>query len=80
MFNAYPEDIRAWLRAKGGLEKMFDDDPIAQKMLMGMADGTRGEDLERANSGPDVVISSTTDSDEPSMRLPPRPGPLQVPK
>jgi hypothetical protein len=22
MFNAYPEDIRAWLRAKGGLEKM----------------------------------------------------------
>jgi hypothetical protein len=22
MFNAYPKDIRAWLRAKGGLEKM----------------------------------------------------------
>jgi DNA-directed RNA polymerase specialized sigma24 family protein len=28
---------------------LFNDDPIAQKMLMGMADGTRGEDLERAS-------------------------------
>ena len=27
----------------------FDDDPIAQKMLLGMADGTRGEDLEQAS-------------------------------
>jgi transposase len=27
---------------------LFDDDPIAQKMLTGMADGTRGEDLARA--------------------------------
>jgi hypothetical protein len=27
---------------------LFDDDPIAQEMLMGMADGTRGEDLARA--------------------------------
>ena len=27
---------------------LFDDDPIAQKLLMGMADGTRGEDLARA--------------------------------
>jgi hypothetical protein len=26
---------------------LFDDDPIAQKMLVGMANGTRGEDLER---------------------------------
>ena len=28
---------------------LFDDDPIAQKMLMGMTDGTRGEDLEQAS-------------------------------
>jgi hypothetical protein len=28
---------------------LFDDDPIAQKILMGMADGRRGEDLERAS-------------------------------
>jgi hypothetical protein len=27
---------------------LFDDDPIAQKMLMLMADGTRGEDIARA--------------------------------
>jgi RNA polymerase sigma-70 factor (ECF subfamily) len=27
----------------------FDDDPIAQKILMGMAHGTRGEDLEQAS-------------------------------
>jgi len=27
----------------------FDDDPIAQKMLMGMADGARGEDLQQAS-------------------------------
>jgi hypothetical protein len=27
----------------------FDEDPIAQKLLIGMADGTRGEDLERAS-------------------------------
>jgi DNA-directed RNA polymerase specialized sigma24 family protein len=27
----------------------FGDDPIAQKILKGMADGTRGEDLERAS-------------------------------
>jgi DNA-directed RNA polymerase specialized sigma24 family protein len=32
----------------------FDDDPIAQKMLMPMADGTRGEDVARA-----VGLSST---------------------
>jgi DNA-directed RNA polymerase specialized sigma24 family protein len=28
---------------------LFDDDPVAQKLLMGMADGTRGEDLEQAS-------------------------------
>jgi hypothetical protein len=28
---------------------LFDDDPIAQKILVGMADGTRGEDLEQAS-------------------------------
>ena len=27
---------------------LFNDDPIAQKMLMLMADGTRGEDIARA--------------------------------
>jgi hypothetical protein len=27
----------------------FDDDPIAQKILKAMADGTRGEDLEQAS-------------------------------
>ena len=37
--------------AKIDLERiiaLFDDDPIAQKMLVGMADGTRGEDIARA--------------------------------
>jgi DNA-directed RNA polymerase specialized sigma24 family protein len=28
---------------------LFDDDPIAQKILKGMAEGRRGEDLERAS-------------------------------
>jgi hypothetical protein len=40
------------IRAKLDLKRimsLFDDDPIAQKMLMGMADGIRGEDLERAS-------------------------------
>jgi DNA-directed RNA polymerase specialized sigma24 family protein len=40
------------IRAKLDVDRImthFDDDPIAQKMLMGMADGTRGEDLEQAS-------------------------------
>jgi hypothetical protein len=40
------------IRAKLDVKRImthFDDDPIAQKMLMGMADGTRGEDLEQAS-------------------------------
>ena len=30
-------------------DRIFEDDPIAQKMLIGMADRTRGEDLEQAS-------------------------------
>jgi DNA-directed RNA polymerase specialized sigma24 family protein len=40
------------IRAKLDVKRImthFDDDPIAQKMLMGMADGARGEDLEQAS-------------------------------
>ena len=33
----------------------FDDDPIAQTMLMGMADGTRGEELRSKRLEPDGV-------------------------
>jgi hypothetical protein len=40
--------IRAKLDVKR-IITLFDDDSIAQKMLMGMADGTRGEDLEQAS-------------------------------
>jgi hypothetical protein len=40
-------EIRAKLDLKRILS-LFDDDPDAQKMLMGMADGIRGEDLARA--------------------------------
>jgi hypothetical protein len=39
------------IKAKLDLKRimsLFDDDPIAQKMLMGMADGIRGEDLAGA--------------------------------
>jgi hypothetical protein len=28
---------------------LFDDDPIAQKILKGMADGARGKDLQQAS-------------------------------
>jgi hypothetical protein len=40
------------IRAKLDVKRImtyFDDDPIAQKMLMGMADGARGEDLQQAS-------------------------------
>jgi DNA-directed RNA polymerase specialized sigma24 family protein len=40
------------IRAKLDVKRImthFDDDPTAQKMLMDMADGTRGEDLEQAS-------------------------------
>ena len=39
--------IRAKLDVKR-IMTLFDDDPIAQKILMLMADGTRGEDIARA--------------------------------
>jgi hypothetical protein len=40
------------IRAKLDVKRImtyFEDDPIAQKILMGMAGGTRGEDLEQAS-------------------------------
>ena len=40
--------IRAKLDVKR-IMTLFDDDPIAQKILKAMADGTRGEDLEQAS-------------------------------
>jgi len=34
----------------------FDDDPVAQKILLGMAEGGRGEDLQEVTSlGPQGV-------------------------
>ena len=40
------------IRAKLDVKRImthFDDDPIAQNMLMGMADGIRGDELEQAS-------------------------------
>jgi hypothetical protein len=40
--------IRAKLDVKR-IMTLFDDDPIAQKIVMGMGDGARGEELEQAS-------------------------------
>jgi DNA-directed RNA polymerase specialized sigma24 family protein len=40
--------IRAKLDVKR-IMTLFDDDPIAQKIVMGMVDGARGEELEQAS-------------------------------
>jgi hypothetical protein len=40
--------IRAKLDVKR-IMSLFDDDPIAQKIVMGMVDGARGEELEQAS-------------------------------
>jgi hypothetical protein len=47
--GAEARGILAMLDVKRILSSFFDDDPIAQKILMGVADGARGEDLEQAS-------------------------------
>jgi hypothetical protein len=46
--GAAARGMRAMLDVKR-IMTHFEDDPIAQKMLMGMADGTRGEELRQAS-------------------------------
>jgi hypothetical protein len=41
--------IMAVIEVKGIMSSLFGDDLIAQKIVMGMVDGERGEELEQAS-------------------------------